>query len=235
MSIRARLVFVGLLAVGVALVAETPAFAPCHIVQWISEPYRVSEGKNVVTLTVSNGGNAPGTVDYATVDGPAKAGKDYKAKSGFIRWPNPSGPEQSFTIPIVDDRVVESDEAFKVHLSHPTGCTGFTVQLPPDARVTIADDDPAPNQTVTATKSASTTGTSSASATSTPSKSPTTSPTKSVSPTTSTFAPTPTATTQAAAARKSGGVSGGLIAGIIVAALLIAAIAYGLVRRGRAT
>ena len=67
--------------------------------------------------------NKPGTytIDYATVDGTARAGSDYTATSGtFTFAPGDKGWKQ-VTVPILDDAVDDSGEQFSLVLSNPTG------------------------------------------------------------------------------------------------------------------
>ncbi len=81
---------------------------------------RVIEDVGLVTVTVLRQGGSSGnlTIDYATVDGTARAGQDYTAASGTLTF---SGGEtsKSFQIPITDDAVTEPDETFTVTLSNP--------------------------------------------------------------------------------------------------------------------
>ncbi|HVG24683.1 MAG TPA: Calx-beta domain-containing protein, partial [Thermoanaerobaculia bacterium] len=103
----------------------------------------VSENGGTVTLSVTRTGGSNGavTVQYATVDGTAKSGTDYTAKSGLLSWGDGDSATKSVTIDILDDATNEPAEAFTVALSNPTG--GPT--LGSDATVSINDDD-APNQ-----------------------------------------------------------------------------------------
>jgi parallel beta-helix repeat protein len=89
-------------------------------VQFSVGSIRVIEDVGLVTVTVLRQGGSSGnlTIDYATVDGTAKAGHDYTAASGTLTF---SGGEtsKSFQIPITDDAVTEPDETFTVTLSNP--------------------------------------------------------------------------------------------------------------------
>lgn len=75
-------------------------------------------------ISVFRGGNAgdvgPITINYATVDGTAKAGVDYTAVSGTLDF---SGGAFSriITVPILNDQTTEGSEQFSIILSNPTG------------------------------------------------------------------------------------------------------------------
>ncbi|HUP85017.1 MAG TPA: Calx-beta domain-containing protein [Acidimicrobiales bacterium] len=84
-------------------------------------------------------------IEYATEDGPARGGQDYKPVSG--RLVLAEGIDY-FDVPIVDDDVPEPDEAFSVKLAYGSSSPPEVVGGPcysPAARVTgkirIVDDD----------------------------------------------------------------------------------------------
>lgn len=56
------------------------------------------------------------TVDYATLDGSAKAGSDYSATSGTLRFA-PGETHKAIRVPILGDRIAEGDEVFTVRLA----------------------------------------------------------------------------------------------------------------------
>ncbi len=102
--------------------------------------YGVTEGTPAVTITVKRTGfmMKAATVNYATSDGSATAGSDYVATTGQLSFAS-GVASKTFTIPIVDDGVAETDETFFVSLSStgedPVGTPGTTV-------VTIKDNEP---------------------------------------------------------------------------------------------
>lgn len=136
------------------VVVGSPAWAPCHIGSFVGAPYTVAEGDGSVTIIYSNGsGSQPGgSVDYRTVDGTARAGRDYTATSGTLSWGNvPVGVGvnpafRSFSVPILQDAIDESTESFSIEMSHFTGCfdAGLSDKT---ARVSITDDDVTPTTT----------------------------------------------------------------------------------------
>ena len=76
------------------------------------------------------------TVAFATADGTAKAGSDYRSTTGTLRF-EPGDAEETITVPTVEDDQAEETEVFRVTLSRPTGAT-----LEDDTGAgTIEDDD----------------------------------------------------------------------------------------------
>ena len=69
-----------------------------------------------VTLTGKTA--LPAEVAFATQDVTAKAGEDYEANSGRLRF-EPGETEKSITVRISGDRTFEPDETFLVKLSTP--------------------------------------------------------------------------------------------------------------------
>ncbi len=62
------------------------------------------------------------TVAYATADGTAQAGSDYRAASGTLSFA-PGEMVKTVLVDIVDDTVPEVDEAFRLQLSNPANAT----------------------------------------------------------------------------------------------------------------
>src|SRR5438309_295039 len=60
------------------------------------------------------------TVDYATSDGTAAAGQDYVATNGTLTFA-PGQGSQTFSVPILNDSLVEGTETVNLTLSNPTG------------------------------------------------------------------------------------------------------------------
>ena len=77
-------------------------------------------------------------LSYETVDGTATAGVDYTHVSGRLRY-EPGTNLQSFTVPILDDRIIEDSETFYIRFSdgqHVTILSGQEL-----FEMTINDDD----------------------------------------------------------------------------------------------
>jgi hypothetical protein len=78
----------------------------------------------------------PITVRYATADGVAVSGQDYIAQSGILTFA-PGVTQQTIFVEIVGDRVIETDETFRINLSNPVGAPIGG----PTGVVTIVNDD----------------------------------------------------------------------------------------------
>src|SRR5262249_40773870 len=108
--------------------------------QFSSSSFSVNESGGAATVTVTRTGGSTGSVsvNYATSDGPATAGNDYVATSGTLTFAD-GEMSKTFTIPILDDMLVENNETFNLTLSNPTG--GAALGSPATASVTIIDND----------------------------------------------------------------------------------------------
>lgn len=93
-----------------------------------------------LTVTLSNPqGNKSVTVNYATADGTATAGTDYRALSGTVTFA-PGETSKTVTVAVLGDGLDEPDETFTVKLSSLFNATFARSQ----AVGTIVDDDPPP-------------------------------------------------------------------------------------------
>ncbi|HJT30908.1 MAG TPA: Calx-beta domain-containing protein, partial [Pirellulales bacterium] len=79
------------------------------------------------------------SVSYATLDGTAKAGTNYIAKSGVLTF-QPGENEKIIYVPIIDDHVVDTPGSFQVLLSNPTG-GAFIFDGLGTQSITIMDSD----------------------------------------------------------------------------------------------
>ena len=77
------------------------------------------------------------TVDYATVDGTAKAGEDYTATSGTLTFAA-GERRKTVNVPVLDDAVDEGEETFAFRLSNARGAR----IAGGEAVGTVANDDP---------------------------------------------------------------------------------------------
>jgi hypothetical protein len=104
---------------------------------------QVSEKVGSVTVTVQRTGGASGdlSTNYATHDGTATAGSDYRAVSGTLYFDDRDAIPQTISIPITADQTKEGDESFTLTLS------GASVNTPSTISITIKDGD-APSVTV---------------------------------------------------------------------------------------
>jgi glucose/arabinose dehydrogenase len=111
--------------------------------QFSNAAYSVNEnaGTATVTVTRTGGTDGPVSVNYATSNGSATAGGDYTAVSGTLTFAD-GETTKTFTIPILNDSLVETDETVNLVLSSPTG--GATLGSPAAAALTIVSDDVPP-------------------------------------------------------------------------------------------
>jgi uncharacterized delta-60 repeat protein len=91
------------------------------------------------TVTLSQASTQTVSVQATTADGSATAGSDYTATSGTVTFA-PDDTSEPFTVPVIGDTDVESDETFAVNLSSPTNATIAEGQ----GTGTITNDDSPP-------------------------------------------------------------------------------------------
>src|SRR5262249_30649961 len=93
---------------------DDPASSP-PVLQFDGPTASVAEGAGQAVLTVTRNGDTSGTVTvgYATSDGTAHAGADYRATSGSLTF-GPGQMTQTITIDLIDDALVEGDETLRV-------------------------------------------------------------------------------------------------------------------------
>ncbi|MCI0690404.1 IPT/TIG domain-containing protein [candidate division KSB1 bacterium] len=94
----------------------------------------------VFTVTLQSADRDVVTVDYATADGSATAGRDYVAASGTLTFPRGT-TTQTIAVLVNSDALDEPHETFFVNLSNPANTTITDYQ----GRGTITDDDPSPS------------------------------------------------------------------------------------------
>jgi photosystem II stability/assembly factor-like uncharacterized protein len=117
----------------------------------LSQPtYTVSEDGGSLLVSVSRSGGTAGavSVSYATANGTATAGQDYTTTSGTLSWAAGEGGAKTFSIPLINDSLVEGNETLTISLSGPTG--GLVLGSPASATVTITSDDAQPLVSFTA-------------------------------------------------------------------------------------
>jgi hypothetical protein len=88
-----------------------------------SSNYSISQNVGTCSVTVLRGNDValnPFTVDYATSDKTAVAGRDYERVAGTLIF-GENETVKTIEIPILRDEAVTNDTSFRVTLSHPTG------------------------------------------------------------------------------------------------------------------
>lgn len=106
-------------------------------VQFSSSSYSATEASGSATVTVTLTSTAPFvvTVEYATSDGTAAAGSDYMTASGTLTF-NPNVTAQTFSVPVLRDAVIETDETVNLALGNPDKAN---LGSPLTATLTIVD------------------------------------------------------------------------------------------------
>jgi Calx-beta domain-containing protein len=136
--VRAQLAFAAAALFLVLAAASAAADAPSLTVNDATVTEGDSGAKNAVfTVALSASSADPVTVDYATVDGSAKAPDDYAAANGTLTFA-PGELSKQVTVAVAGDTLDEPHETYSLELANPVGAT------PADGRGagTILDNDP---------------------------------------------------------------------------------------------
>ena len=128
-----------------------PAFNMPGNVEFVSGEYSIDEnvlgGLLTITVMRTNGSVAPLIVNYSTSNGTAIAGTDYTVTSGQLRWEFCEMGVRTFTIPIIDNGLIQPNRTFNLTLSNPFSTTNeYALAYPSlgfqsSAVVTIVDND----------------------------------------------------------------------------------------------
>ena len=103
---------------------------------------RVDEGRRAkvsFAVTLSRASTRKVRVRYATADGSARAGEDYREKSGRLTF-QPGQTSKTVAVKVLDDAVDEGEETFTLTLSDASGA----YLADAEATGTIANSDPLP-------------------------------------------------------------------------------------------
>jgi hypothetical protein len=127
----------------------TDAAGQAGLLRFSAPTFGVVENQPVATITVTrtHGSTGSVSVDYATSDGTATAGSDYTATRGTLTFAD-GETSKTFTVPIINDTLVENMESVLLTLSNPTG--GAALDSPATATLLIDSDDTT-TQPITAT------------------------------------------------------------------------------------
>ncbi|MCL4836407.1 MAG: hypothetical protein KJ058_00390 [Thermoanaerobaculia bacterium] len=122
---------------------DEPAGSPGTL-RFAAGAVSVSEGADMVSLTVVRDGGAIGAVSaqLTTADGTAVAGSDYVAFGQPVVFGDGDATAKVVHVMLIDDAIEESAETFSATLSAPSG--GASLGSPSTATVTITDDDVSP-------------------------------------------------------------------------------------------
>ena len=143
---RVALLPVALLSLGLFQVPAAWAATPSLSVSDATVTERSTAGLTAnIRVQLSQRPTRLVTVDFATVDGTAKAPADYSARAGIVKFRVGDPRTKTISVPIVGDLLDEGDETFRVRLSDPVnGRLSDRVGV-----VTIVDNDPLPRASVT--------------------------------------------------------------------------------------
>jgi PKD repeat protein len=102
--------------------------------------YNVGEGDGgaIITVQLSPASGRTVSINYAVSNGTATAGADYSAVGGTLVFA-PGQLSRSFTVPILNDTLDETNETILLYLQNPTNGVLGTLK---SALLTIQDDDP---------------------------------------------------------------------------------------------
>jgi len=120
---------------------STASQPPCARIKFLQETVEVLECEGPALLIITRSGvmDIKATVEYATADMTATAGKDYVAASGTITF-EPGEDIKELDIEIIDDDKYEKAETFRVVLSNPSPGAELA-RRGKQAQVTILNDD----------------------------------------------------------------------------------------------
>src|SRR5262249_7165008 len=111
-------------------------------IQLSASSYSASEAAGTVTITATRTGGSDGAISvaFSASSGSATAGLDFTAVTGTLTWAAGDSSSKTFTVPILEDSLVEGNETVVLSLSTVAG--GATLGTPASATLTIIDDDP---------------------------------------------------------------------------------------------
>lgn len=109
-------------------------------IQFTDVTYNVYETDNTANITLEHieGFDCAVKVIYETADGTATTGEDYNSVSGVVYF-NVNENQKDFSIPIINDDIVEGSETIILTLSDPAGGSELGSNNP--ATLTIIDDE----------------------------------------------------------------------------------------------
>ncbi|WP_428310343.1 Calx-beta domain-containing protein [Hydrocarboniphaga sp.] len=134
----------GAQATATITITDDDTVSSAGAIAFSSGTWSAAENGGVATITAKRTGGSVGavTVAYASSNGSATAGSDYTAASGTLSWANGDAANKSFTVPLSDDSLAESNETVNLTLSAATG--GATLGTTKTSVLTINDNDGAP-------------------------------------------------------------------------------------------
>jgi len=119
---------------------------PNGVLRFTASKFEAAEGAGETVISLVRAGGDEGVVEvrYATTAGTAQVPDDVTLASGKLTFADGES-SRTFTVPIADDGIAESNETVTLTLSSPTG--GALLGMPMEATLTIKDDDGAGGST----------------------------------------------------------------------------------------
>ncbi len=118
--------------------------APTNEIQFAATNFTAAEnapGFAVIIVNYGGGAAGPVSIDYATADGTALVGTDYLRVTNTLTF-QVGESNKSFTVPILDNAVQNSNKTVLLSLANPTG--GAVLGALSNAVLTIQDDETLP-------------------------------------------------------------------------------------------
>jgi Calx-beta domain len=144
-------------AQGTGTIINDDTIVAAGTLQFSAPTYSVGEAGGSAAITVTRAGGSGGAVTVTAASiagGSATAGADYATTSLLLTWADGDVANKTFSIPIVDDALIEPAETVNLALSAPTG--GAALGAPATAVLTIIDNDVATPSSVQSTPTLST-------------------------------------------------------------------------------
>jgi hypothetical protein len=125
---------------GTGTIANDDAEAQPVFVQFGDIGFKVNEGGGSATITIVRAGSSVGKVmvNCVTSNGTAQAGSDYTSSFSTIVFGDGDMSPKTFTVPIIDDNIVEKEESVNLVLNNPSGAS---LGAPNAVTLFIADND----------------------------------------------------------------------------------------------
>ena len=98
-----------------------------------------SAGSAIIEVQRTGGSDGAVSVAYAVTGGTALNGTDYQSVSGVLSWNDGDVGSKTFTIPVVNDALIDGSKTVMITLSGPTG--GSVLGTNTLTTLTIWDDD----------------------------------------------------------------------------------------------
>lgn len=113
---------------------------PAGVIEFEADNYFIDEGAGQVIISVSRNAGSVGaaSVSYETTDFSAFELEDYLMTSGTLNWMNGESGSQTFSVPLIDDIIIEPQESFLSTLTNVSGASEGNVQ---STSIIIEDND----------------------------------------------------------------------------------------------